>query len=221
MPDVFVAKTSSTNETSRKSHMSKKDIQKKHQHKHHHTSPLAAFNLYPDKIKFIGTDKEEEVILLLRRHPFTNLGWIIIAIALASAPIFLSFFPVLQILPVRFQIISILIWYLIVTAFIFEEFLIWYFNVYIVTDERIFDVDFVNLLYRDIAEANIDQIQDVTSKIGGTAGTILNFGDILIQTASAKPQIEFESVPNPDKVASILRDLRVEEEREKLEGRVR
>jgi len=37
-----------------------------------------------------------------------------------------------------------------------------------------------------------------------------------------EPQkIEFEAVPNPDLVARILRELRLEEEKEKLEGRIR
>ena len=110
---------------------------------------------------------------------------------------------------------------IIIIAFVFEEFLGWYFNVYIITDERVFDVDFINLIYREITDANLDQIQDVTVRVSGTLRTFLNYGDILIQTASETPQIEFESVPRPDDVAAVLRELRVEEEIEKLEGRVR
>jgi len=44
---------------------------------------------------------------------------------------------------------------------------------------------------------------------------------VVIQTAAQVPKIEFEAVPNPDKVARVLRELRIEEEQEKLEGRVR
>ena len=40
------------------------------------------------------------------------------------------------------------VWYLILAAFIFEEFLGWFFNVNIITDERIVEVDFHNLIYR-------------------------------------------------------------------------
>ena len=51
--------------------------------------------------------------------------------------------------------------------------------------------------------------------------TTFNYGDIIIQTAAQIPKIEFEAVPQPDRVAKVLRDLRIEEEVEKLEGRIR
>jgi membrane protein YdbS with pleckstrin-like domain len=57
--------------------------------------------------------------------------------------------------------------------------------------------------------------------MGGVIRTIFNYGDVLIQTASEVPRIEFQAVSRPDKVAKILRELRVEEEQEKIEGRVR
>ena len=50
---------------------------------------------------------------------------------------------------------------------------------------------------------------------------MFNYGDVLIQTAAEIPEVEFEAVPMPDLVAKVLRELRIEEEVEKLEGRVR
>ena len=97
----------------------------------------------------------------------------------------------------------------------------WFFHVNIITDERIVEVDFANLVYREITDANIDQIQDVTVEVGGSLRTFLHFGNVVIQTAAEIPKIEFEAVPKPDTVARILRELRIEEEKEKLEGRVR
>ncbi len=137
------------------------------------------------------------------------------------APSFLTVLSFFEAMPVRFQIVFILLWYLITTAYIFEKFLSWYFHVNIVTDERIIEVDFAHLVYREITDANIDQIQDVTVEMGSAMRTMFNFGDIIIQTAAQIPKIEFEAVSQPDRVAKILRDLRVEEEIEKLEGRVR
>jgi len=137
------------------------------------------------------------------------------------APLILKFFPILDFLPERFQFISVVGWYMLTVAFAFEKFLEWFFNVQVITDERIFDVDFVNLVYREIAEANIDEIQEVNVKMGSVVRTIFNYGDILVQTASEVPNLDFEAVPDPDRVAKILRELRVEEEQEKIEGRVR
>ena len=102
-----------------------------------------------------------------------------------------------------------------------ESFLTWFFNVYIVTDERIIDIDFYNLIYKEVSDANIDKIQDVTYKMGGVIRTLFNYGDVMVQTASEVPNFEFLAVPKPDKVAKVLQDLRIEEQQEAIEGRVR
>lgn len=194
---------------------------KKHKTPGHSHSPLVSYSYYPDNVKFVNEDPEEKIILLLRKHPITNIKWILIAFLMIIAPSFLPIFNFFSLLPFEFQLIFVLIWYLITTAFILEQFLTWFFHVNIITDERIIDVDFITLLYREISEANIDQIQDVTVEVGGALRTFLHFGDVLIQTAAEVPKIRFESVPQPDKVARVLRELRIEEEIEKIEGRVR
>ena len=97
----------------------------------------------------------------------------------------------------------------------------WYFNVNIVTDERIIDIDFYHLIYKDVTEAKIDKVQDVNYKTVGVLRTIFNMGDVLIQTASEIPNIDFTAIPKPDKVVKVLQDLRTEEEQEAIEGRVR
>src|SRR3989344_901348 len=228
MPDIFVAdrKIEDKTKVEKRPQVKKPRVDKLkessiHSLPGHSHNPLAAFCYYPDHARFATQDKEEQVVLLLRKHPITNLRWIIIAAVLIMAPLFLTTFPIINFLPERFQIVALIFWYLLVVAFIFEEFLGWFFNVYIVTDERIVDVDFVNLVYREITDANIDQIQDVTAQMGGVVRTIFKYGDVVIQTAAEVPRIEFEAVPDPDRGSRILRDLRIEEEKEKLEGRVR
>jgi membrane protein YdbS with pleckstrin-like domain len=187
----------------------------------HTHNPLSAFCYYPDRMSFVNRDPEEKIVLLLRKHPITNLGWILTAFIMLVAPGFVSVFEFFEVLPFSFQIVLVLFWYLLTTAFIFEEFLSWFFHVNIITDERIIEVDFINLIYREITDANIDQIQDVTVEVGGAARTFFNYGNVVIQTAAVIPRIEFEAVPQPDRVAKVLRELRIEEEVEKLEGRVR
>ena len=187
----------------------------------HTDNPLAAFNYFPSKVDFINKDPEEEVVLILRRHPITNRKWIIIAFGMVIFPSFASILPIFDNIPTNFSFLLVMAWYMVTLAYIFENFLNWFFSVNIVTDERLFDVDFYNLIYRKITDANIDQIQDVTVQIGGGLRTMFNYGDVIIQTAAEIPEIEFEGVPMPDRVAKVLRELRIEEEVEKLEGRVR
>ncbi|MHA2055296.1 MAG: hypothetical protein ACW99F_17085 [Candidatus Hodarchaeales archaeon] len=228
MPDVFLAKEKQNRKKATvpknikkksKNHSFSKKILTKRYTKDRH--PLSSFRFYPEHADFLNKDPEEKVILLLRKHSFTNLGWILKSFVIIIAPAFITILPFFTLMPYGFQIISILSWYLLVSAYVFEKFLSWFYHANIITDERIFDIDFNHMTNRKITDAEIDQIQDVTVEISGTIGTVLNYGNVLIQTAAEIPQVEFESVPEPDKVARILRELRIEEEVEKLEGRIR
>ena len=232
MPDIFISKLSKKKDKqiSKKSEkVVKKDVKtiKKERPVYSKNlktfphNPLSSFIYCPKDATFSSKDPEEKVILILRKHPITNLGTLIIGVLMVLAPLLLNVFPIIDFLPGNFRFIAVVIWYLVTMAFLFEKFLTWFFNVNIVTDERLFDVDFVHLTYREMTDANIDQIQDVTVKMGSVIRTVFNYGDIVIQTAAEIPQIEFDAIPKPDKVAKILRELRVEEEVEKLEGRVR
>jgi len=183
-------------------------------------NPFSAYMVRP-KIRFETQDREEKVILLMRRHVVTNLRWILIAAFLSVIPAFFEFFPLFGLFPARFQIIFAAMWYLFTTAYIFEHFLSWYYNVYIITDERIVDVDFYSILYKKVSDTKIDNIQDVTFVTGGALRTLFDYGTIYIQTAGEMREFDFEEVPHPDRVAKVLNELILEEEQERLEGRVR
>jgi len=174
----------------------------------HTHNPLAALSYMPDNVQFETQEDDEDIILLLRRHPVTNVGWIVLASLMILAPLLLRFFPILDFLPSRFQIVAVLIWYLITLAFIIEQFFDWFFNVYIVTNKRVIDVDFVNLIYKQVSDANLERIEDVTFKMGGVVRTIFNYGDLYIQTAAEIPNFEFEAIPNPSRVEKILQEVR-------------
>lgn len=182
---------------------------------------LAAFVALPKKLKFANQQKDEKIILLLRRHWITNLPWCLILLLFLFSPLFLFNFPFLEFIPSRFRLMALLIWFLVCFGFALEKFLSWFYNVYLITDERVIDVDFYSLFYREISEAKIDKIQDITSKSGGLIRSVFNFGDIFVQTASQTQQIEFEAVPKPQLVVEVLNYLLDEEEKEKLKGKTR
>lgn len=212
MPDVFKSASS-------KSTLPKRTLYKDLPSKV--GNPLSAIVFCPENLKFETMDADEKIILFLRKHWITNLGWIIMVIILYFVPPFILGTSIFDSVPGNFKTMFALIWYLITTAYFLESFLTWYFNVYLVTDERIIDIDFYNLIYKEISDANLDKIQDATLKMGGVVRVLFNYGDVLIQTASEVPNFEFMAVPYPDRVVKILQELRVEEQQEAIEGRVR
>lgn len=194
MPDLYVAKP-------KKEVFEKLDLPPL-------SNPLSSFLFKPSDVRFENQEKDEIIILLLRRHWITNLGWIIASFLGLFIPIlFFFFFPIFE-LPQKYKILLFIGWYLLLIAFIFEKFLVWFFNVAIITNKRVLDIDFYGLLYKEISDAQLEEIQDVTQTQIGAIRTVFNFGNVTIQTAGERQMIEFEDIPHPDKVVKILQDLR-------------
>lgn len=184
------------------------------------SNPFHAFAAKPQSVAFDTQHSEEEVILMLRQHPITQVGWVLTAIGLSFVPFLVAQLPFIPLLPEKYVLAGLIGWYALVFTFIFESFLMWFFNVYIITDERVIDVDFASLVYKNISAAKLENIEDITAVTGGALQSIFNYGTVKIQTAGANTEFEFEAVPQPAKVTAVLNELLVEEEREKIEGRV-
>jgi hypothetical protein len=218
MPDIFTSAASKNGETHSKLKVKKvlyKDMPMQERR------PLASFLMRPNGVSFETREEEEQIILFLRKHFVTNIPWIFTSMVLFLAPTVITQINILDSIPSNFKFVFIMIWYLISMAYTLESFLTWFFNVYIITDERIVDVDFYNLTYKEVSDANLDKIEDVTYKMGGVIRTLFNYGDVLIQTAAEVTNFDFLAVPYPDKVVKVLQDLRMEEQQEAIEGRVR
>ena len=170
---------------------------------------FSSFCLYPDDVDFETRESKEKIILLLRQHPIVNLRWIFGTILLLTGPTIINFFGIFSFLPTGFPLIISLAWYLVTSAYAIEGFLNWYFNVYFITTARIVDVDFYNLIDKRVSNAEIEMIQDVTYQTGGVVRTMVNYGDVIIQTAAEVSEFKFEAVPNPERVTKILDDLRM------------
>jgi hypothetical protein len=183
-------------------------------------SSFQAFVPKPFAIHFNNQTGDEIILLLLRRHPITQVGWILTAIILALTPFGLGFLPIVAQMPGTYVFAALVGWYLMLVGFVFESFLTWFFNVYIITDERIIDVDFFSLIYKNVSIAKIDNIEDITSKSGGVLQSLFNYGTVFVQTAGQQREFDFEDVLQPAKVMRLLNELILEEEREKIEGRV-
>jgi hypothetical protein len=174
----------------------------------HEIHPGAGLQIEPKGVKFADKDKDEEALVVLRRHPVTNAPWIILTIIMFFTLFFNFHFNWLGSLPVSLRLTVNYAWLVLTLLVAWSGLLSWYFNVSVISDKRIIDVDFHDLIYREVSDANLEKIEDVTHNMGGLFGIIFNFGDIYVQTAGAKPQIEFLKVPHPAQVASILRKLR-------------
>src|SRR5260221_6824095 len=69
----------------------------------HTHNTFASFFYYPEKVDFVDKDSEEVVILLVRRHPITNVPWIAMTFLMIISPAFVSVLPFLESIPSNFQ----------------------------------------------------------------------------------------------------------------------
>ncbi|MFZ1721642.1 MAG: hypothetical protein WAU07_04005 [Microgenomates group bacterium] len=184
------------------------------------TKLLASFAPKPVNITIDIQANGEHILLMLRRHPITQLKWVAIAFLLSVTPWLVALSGMFAFLTPSYQFAILLGWYLAILGFSFKSFLKWFFHVYIITDERIIDVEFTSLLYKDVSTAKIENIEDITTVASGVMTSIFNYGTIIAQTSATKQEFSFEDVPQPSKVTTLLNELLLEEEREKLEGRV-
>ena len=155
------------------------------------------------KRHFQGQHENEQILRVIHRHWFGIATHLIIIMALSVVLI-----GSLLSLPVLFaNFISPQSW----QAFLFIEstlfvflwlygFLVWidyYFDVWIVTNERIVNIEQKGLFTRRISELRFNRVQDVTGSVNGLIPTMLNFGDVFVQTAGEEQRFVFRQVPDP------------------------
>jgi|LakMenEpi03Aug12_release.lakeMendotaPanAssembly.Ray.scaffolds.fasta_scaffold00063_11 hypothetical protein len=173
-------------------------------------------NSYLEKPKGISFESQQEgetLHFLLRKHPITTLGEFFKSIFMIILPaIVIYILDMLNINTFKYidpsiQAILLTLWYLLTMFYIFESFLTWYFNVYIITDKRLIDVDFKGLWTKRVSETALSQIEDATYETNRFFHILFDYGNISVQTAAEKSEFEFESIPKPGLVHDKFTDL--------------
>jgi hypothetical protein len=162
---------------------------------------------------FKGKRKDEEIILLLRRHWVIFVFKFIPFLFLLLFLIFLRFFlrgsfGVVQV-DLDWQVINLIeiFLYIFLWLSIFVVWINYYLDVWIVTDKRIVNIEQIALFQRSVSELEHSKIQDITSEIHGILPTLFRYGYIYIQTAGETQRFVFKQVPNPVKTRNIIMKL--------------
>ena len=178
---------------------------------------LGAYCVYPGG-QFITQQEDEEIVLLLRSHPITNVGWLLVGLGMLILPSLLLSTGIFASVAGKFIFIGRLVWYVMTWAYAFEKFLYWYYSVFIVSNERLIDIDFTNVLWREVTYANLNHIEEPKMVSGGFIRSLLRYGDVNVTTASEDPTIEALGVPYPDRVVDIISRLSEELEKRRERG---
>jgi membrane protein YdbS with pleckstrin-like domain len=154
----------------------------------------------------------ETIEAVLRRHVFNMLvpfGWSVVMLV----PILLSVLSLSALGLITVPAIKASLWmfgglYVVfVLSFLMMQWLFWYLDAWILTQERLIDIQLVTFFNRRISQVTFVQIQDVRITVQGTLASIFGFGDIKVQTAGKESFFELKSIPNARKWAERLSDL--------------
>lgn len=145
----------------------------------------------------------EKIVLVVRRHPLTFLPKILLILLLLSVPLV---FPILFLggLEDLFWgpviVITGSLYSLFVLALFFTQFVDYYLDVWVVTNERIIDIQQQGLFKRTVSEVDLDRVQDASSNLQGVFSTFFNYGDVEVQSAGAESKFSFKDIPKPHEV---------------------
>ena len=156
---------------------------------------------------FEGQKDDEAVILLIRRHPFTIITRVGLIVLVSLVPIVIGKVFWVYLSKEGWQEIFLLLsslWYLGFWLAIFHALAIYTLNTMTVTDQRVIDSDQHGLFNREISELHTHKIQDVTTHTNGLLETMLQFGDLTVQTAASEKQFVFCQIPHPEKVKDVI-----------------
>lgn len=79
-------------------------------------------------------------------------------------------------------------------------------NILILTDRSIYLVVKNSLVQRDIAQFSIDELEDALITQSGIWATILDYGDLTVETAGKRDNLVFQTAAHPQRLADVVMD---------------
>ena len=174
-----------------------------------------------------GSDLHESEVRVFRRH------WVTL-ISLVTSTALVCILPIAGYVALRifraewFEsgigtvlfVIGASLFFLFGILFLFQTFMEYWLDIFIVTDKRILDINQTGLFHRTVSELRLYRTQDVTSEVKGFLHSMLDFGDVYVQTAGEMERFHFEDVPHPNEVAKTILELAEEDRKNHLEETV-
>lgn len=165
------------------------------------------------KYHFDGQRENEQILLVLHRHWFDILSQFFIILAMLL--LFFGSYGMTAFLyaDIDTQSFSALFAFLRNLFFTFTWitfFIIWidyYLDVWIVTEQRIINIEQKGLFARTTSELRLEKIQDVATDVKGVIPTFLNYGNVEIQTAAEQEKFLFRNIPDPYAVKDLIMKL--------------
>jgi hypothetical protein len=166
-------------------------------------------DIFPPNVRFDRKEKDEEIIMITRKHWVAYFTHILLAFFIPLLPIVLLVISsnsdiygkstVYLGLFVASVVISINI---VVTAIVQ-----WYYNISIITDKRILCLKVNSIFQHSYTEILWRKIQDVSHDSIGVLSSIFDIGNVYLDTAGEGIDLTLKFVPKPRDVQEVINNL--------------
>ncbi|MGB2791739.1 MAG: PH domain-containing protein, partial [Candidatus Moraniibacteriota bacterium] len=161
---------------------------------------------------FEGQDADEEILYVIHRHWFNIfvqfIPFILGLFVVLSVFVFFFFIYPDAFVTIDRRLFAFVESMLLIFLWLFA-FLIWidyYLDVWIITTKRIVNIEQKGLFVRSMSELYLFRVQDTTSEVKGFFPSMLNYGDVFIQSAGEQERFQFHKIPDPYSVKDTIMD---------------
>lgn len=158
-------------------------------------------------------EKDEKILLVLRRIWIIFFRHLLFVLFLFVLP-FIVYLLVLNFAPevleaVFFKVLGPFfgLYCLFILLFGLISWINYYFDVWVITNKRIINVEQISLFERVTSETRLYRIQDITVEVRGFFPSVFHFGNVYVQTAGERPRFAFEQIRHPYRVRKLISDL--------------
>ncbi len=96
------------------------------------------------------------------------------------------------------------LWILILWTLMFVRYVDFYLDQWVLTNERLIDIDQKGFFNRQVSTLHLDAVQDITIESKGLFQTMFNLGTITVQTAATEREFVIRDIPNPEGVKFVI-----------------
>ncbi|MFH1173028.1 MAG: PH domain-containing protein [bacterium] len=148
--------------------------------------------------------EDEEAIRVVRRYPISFGLKIILALLFIALPFFLMM-PLFRWGNWGLLLFSLLLLFAFLYAL--RVFIVWYFNLFIITNQRVIDVYQKGFFDRTVSSAAYNRIRDVAYRTKGLMQMMFHYGTVIIEISGVKVRLEIKNIKNPQEIQEIITGL--------------
>lgn len=171
-------------------------------------------------MNFEGRKEDEKIFVFTRRHWIVLVSPFFGGIVASILPLALVILGARMLVQYNLSGVFTLFWVLyimVIWLYIFYKMTMHTLDTWIVTNERIIDMQQIALFSRKVSELHLESIQDVSVNIHGFLESNLDYGDVEIQTGATAQRFLFAQVPHPidvkDKVMALSSEFEHDEKK--------